>query len=253
MRISDIIDRNVLTIEGGDTLSSAAKRMLEKKVSCAPVVSMGKLMGLLTTSDLAAALVKESVLGRPKQADTVKARIMPAGKHLSQKAFWLPEDASAFDAIALLVHHQTEMIPIADKKGKFIGVVWTEDVRKEIASMLMESQKAATTVQSAGAGGKPATSGATTAPGKRGAAASGSPAMAASGAAEPDQNEGRTAIDKILRYVDKKGSAGAIEVARQFSLPLSEVEEYAISLEKHGLLVLDYDILGKMKLKKKDV
>ncbi|MCX6772945.1 MAG: CBS domain-containing protein [Candidatus Micrarchaeota archaeon] len=239
MKISDIIDRTPVIIEAGDTLSSAAKRMAEKKISCAPVVSMGKLLGLITTSDLAAALVKESVIGRPKQADTAKARTLPAGKHLSQKAFWLLEDASVFDAIVLLVHHQTDMIPIADKKGKFTGIVWAEDVRKEIAAMLIDSQK--------GANEGKETKGA-----KGAAAASASASSPAPGTGAQDQNEGRTAIDKILRYVDKKGSANASEIAKQFSLPISEVEEYAMSLEKHGLLTLDYDILGKMKLRKKD-
>ncbi|HQT44354.1 MAG TPA: hypothetical protein PLO51_00085, partial [Candidatus Micrarchaeota archaeon] len=59
-----------------------------------------------------------------------------------------------------------------------------------------------------------------------------------------------TAIDSILQFVQKNGSAKAIELAREFKIPVEEVEEYAESLEKHGLLKIEYSLFGQMTLKK---
>lgn len=65
-------------------------------------------------------------------------------------------------------------------------------------------------------------------------------------------SRGNTAIDQVLRFVEKKGIVSSSDVAREFKLPVSEIEQYAVSLEKHGILQIEYTMLGKMKLKKKE-
>ena len=224
MKISAMMDKEFFSLDAADTLGYAAKKFAEKKLSEAPVISQGRLAGMLTTSRIAEALVKTRLVGKPREADAVKAGGMSVGKHMFRGAIFLHEDAELVEAISMLSNYNIGSIPVVDKKGAVVGVLWADDLQKAMADMLS---------------GKGSAKGATA-------------QVSASETMESDSGGGKTAVDQILRYVEKKGSATSSELARLFSLPLSEVEEYAISLEKHGLLMLEYDILGKMKLRKKE-
>lgn len=56
--LSDVMSRNVVTIEPDATLRRAAGVMRGRAVGCLPVVSDGRLVGIVTTSDLLTALAK---------------------------------------------------------------------------------------------------------------------------------------------------------------------------------------------------
>lgn len=56
--LSDVMSRAVVTIEPEATLRRAAGVMRGRAVGCLPVVSDGRLVGIVTTSDLLTALAK---------------------------------------------------------------------------------------------------------------------------------------------------------------------------------------------------
>ncbi len=219
MKIIDLAKRKFLCFESDDTVSYAAKMLAEKNLREAPVLRQGKFIGMFTTSDIAAALVKKGMLGRAGLADLSKVKNELVYKHMSQRPIWLDPQADVLGAFAFLVHNSAGSIAVVDrKKGRrLVGVVLASDIRKEMAKLL--------------AGGK-----------------EGGRAVAKELAAS--DFGGKTAIDQILRYVEKKSPTDAGEVAKQFKLSVKEVEEYADSLSKHGLLKVEYNIIGKMKLKK---
>ena len=228
MRITPLVEKSFFSLDALDTLSYAAKKMAERNLSDVPVLQQGRLAGILTTSDIASALVKRSIMGRPQEADSVKVGGMPIGRHMARKIVCLKEDAELLDAMQLFSAYNIGCIPVVDRKGKAVGAVFAEDVRKKMAEMLSDADE-------------------------KGVKKLGKSAAARAEAAGPieRQDKGNTAIDQILKYVERKGAANSSEIARQFSLPVSEVEEYAVSLEKHALLEIEYNIFGRMKLKRK--
>ena len=60
VRIEEIINPNVITAPPDMPLPEAAKLMLERKIGCLPVVKDGKLIGIVTTSDVLGALVDQA-------------------------------------------------------------------------------------------------------------------------------------------------------------------------------------------------
>ncbi len=216
MKISEIMKKDFLCFDYGDTLSFAAKKLVEAKLSEAPVVRQRKFVGMFLTSDLVAALVKTSIFGKASTADTNKVKNDVVGRHFRSTRTWLAPDADMVSAFLLLVHRNVDIIPVLDKEKKIIGVVDVADVRREIAKMLS-------------AGGR-------------------IPVRTPENLQELEMLGGKTAIDHIVHYVQEKGVAGAEEVAKKCGLTVDEVEEYANSLEKNGLLKLEYTVFGKLKL-----
>jgi len=215
-KISEIMKKDCLVLDADDTIAYAAKAMSDRKFAEAPVIRQKRYAGMILMSSIASLLVRRSLLGHPIKNDLKKVRNRPVSAYAVRTWTWLGKDADILNAILLLARRDMEIIPVVDGGMRMVGVVHACDVRKEMAKMLLEN-------------GKP---------------------VRAQKKDEGDENSGgRTAIDNIVNYVQKKGSASAEEVAQGCGLTIQEVEEYANSLEKRGLLRLEYSILGKMKLK----
>jgi predicted transcriptional regulator len=222
MRISEIMRKTFLCIEPDDTLAAAAKKLAENGLSEAPVMGEGKFRGMLCTSDLAAALVRHDILNtKPVQADAPKAGGEAVIKHIKSTRAWLAPEADILSAFLLLVHHNIETLPVLNKAGRVIGVVKGEDLRKEMLRMLASgSTKKQETARKAAVRKKEASV------------------------------KGTTAIDQLVHFVRQAGTVSAPEAAKRCNLTVDEVEAYALSLEKNGILKIDYDVLGNMKLQK---
>lgn len=67
LRVEDAMSPTVLTIGAEASVREAAERMLTHRVGCLPVVDGGKLVGIITTSDLLRAIVDAS--GAPTSAE----------------------------------------------------------------------------------------------------------------------------------------------------------------------------------------
>jgi CBS domain-containing protein len=220
MKISDIMRKDFLVLEADDTLAHAAKKLVEENQSEAPVVRARKFLGMFLTSDLAAVFLKKGIFS-VSQADTQKVKDDVVSKHIRSTKTWLHPETDILSAFMLLVHRNVDVIPVLDKSRKIMGVVRVSDIRKEMAKMLSEGGKL--------------------------------PVRTPEKAQELDMLGGHTAIDHIVHYVQKRDSATAEEVAKHCNLTIQEVEEYSNSLEKNGLLKLEYNLFGKMKLHKPEI
>jgi len=218
MKISEIMRKDFLCIEPDETLSAAAKKLEERGLSEAPVMGEGKFRGMLCTSDLAAALVRHTMLSiKPVPADAQKVGGEAVIKHIKSTRAWLAPEADIISAFLLLVHHNIETLPVLNKSGRVLGVVRGEDLRKEMRRMFASSNDK----------------------GKK---------LPVRNAEAPAK--GTTAIDQLVHFVRQNDVVSAPEAAKRCNLTVEEVEAYALSLEKNGLLKIDYDVLGNMKLQK---
>ncbi|MCX8195283.1 MAG: CBS domain-containing protein [Candidatus Micrarchaeota archaeon] len=215
MKVSEIMKKKFLVLEADETVASALKKLVESGQSAAPVVRQRKFVGMLLTSDIAALFVKVGIFG-VSAADPQTMSCDVVSKHIRNKKTWLYEEADLISAFGLLVHQNVEVIPVIDKNKQVVGIVDVADLRKEMSKVL--------------SGGKDM------------------PVRTPEKTEELEMSGGKTAIDSIVHYVQQKKAASAEEVAKSCGLTLQEVEEYAASLEKNGLLRTEYNIFGKMKL-----
>jgi CBS domain-containing protein len=52
LEVRDVMSAPAVTIDGGAAVQEAARTMLERKIGCLPVVEAGKLVGILTETDI---------------------------------------------------------------------------------------------------------------------------------------------------------------------------------------------------------
>jgi CBS domain-containing protein len=221
MKISDITKKKYLSFESDETLSLAAKKLAAAGVSEAPVTEKRKYIGMFSTSDLARVLVRESVFGKGKVADFSKAKGDPIIKHMHHFSATIGPDADIISAYLVLLHKNVDVIPVVGKNKMLVGVALASDLREEMAKMLSEDgtvPKRQPLQKSEDGDYKPAS--------------------------------GNTALDMVLHYVQAKGTVTAEEVSAKFKIPVNEIEEFALSLDKHGLVKAEYGFLGKMTLKR---
>lgn len=216
MKISQIMQRKFHYFDADDTLAFAAATLAKKGMGESIVMERGKYVGMIGVPDIAAALVKRSVFGKPTEADLKKVRNEKISAHIKPGKPHLPEDADILSAFMLLMHRNAEVIPVLGRDGRVLGAVRVKDLRREMAKMLAEKGKV--------------------------------PSRVPSQMQQADANSSMTMIDHVLHFVQEKGKTNSDEVAKKFNIPVSEVEEYALCLQKNHLLKMDYDMFGKTKL-----
>ena len=218
MKVSDIVQKKFLSFDVDDTLSFAARKLAQADVSAAPVTHLRKYAGMVSISDIASVLVKIGVFA-PSKADFSKAKKDPLEKHMHRYLPTLGMDDDVMSAYFMLLHKNVDVIPVVGKNRALLGVVLSSDLRRQMAQMMSDEGKA---------------------PPRAAAPPDGDDKLAA----------GDTVLDLILHFVQRKGVTTAEEVSAKFKIPVNEIEEYAMSLDKHGLLKAEYNFLGKMKMKK---
>ena len=254
MRISEIMRKEFLCIEPDDTLASAVKKLVGSGLSEAPVMGEGKFRGMFCTSDIAAALVRHEILNtKPLQADAPKAGGEMVIKHIKSTRAWLAPEADIFSAFLLLVHHNIETLPVLDKSGRVLGVVRGADLRNEMLLMFANSSKKLEE-EKKGTFEKVGVALDAVAERRFGIAGKQPPKQENVKKAAAQDKEviinGTTAIDQLVNFVRQSGAVSAAEAAKRCNLTVGEVEAYSLSLEKNGILKIEYDMLGNMKLQK---
>ena len=109
----------VLTIEGSESMHTAAKLMLDKKVSSLLVVKDEKPIGIVTEKDIV------EVMGRGLDPDESSVSDFmtqdPVTVDISQE----PEAARK-----LMVEHDFRHMPVVDLEGDLVGIVSLRDLVK---------------------------------------------------------------------------------------------------------------------------
>jgi len=114
----------VVDIDGD--LAEAAARMLDQGFGCLPVVSGGRLMGMLTTRDI---LGYEARRRFPPSVGAWPAR---ARDVMTPAPLVAREDDDLLDAVARMVKHGLRHLPVVDGEARVLGMLSDRDVRTAI-------------------------------------------------------------------------------------------------------------------------
>jgi len=137
MLCRDIMTRQVITVEFGDSLKDAWALMQQHKIKSLPVVSrVGRINGIITVSDFKQAA--DHFSGETIE-QRLKALIKPTHGIHSSKAevvgqlmispvITLPEDAHVSEAVSIFTVHGISHIPILNTERRLSGMLSRTDV-----------------------------------------------------------------------------------------------------------------------------
>ncbi|MGB7993807.1 IMP dehydrogenase, partial [Methanoregula sp.] len=110
----ELIERDVLYVEDTATVSDAEKIMNQYSIGGVPVVGKGKIIGIVSRRDVRAIV---SRCGEESIRTIMTKKPITAGADIT------PEKA-----LEVMYTNKIERLPVADEKGRLIGIITMQDI-----------------------------------------------------------------------------------------------------------------------------
>lgn len=121
MKAKDVMTKNVVVFSSEMTLYDAAKTLIEKRISGAPVAdSGGKVIGVITEKDL---IVSADFVGSDRMKTMAVTEIM------STETVSFTSESDISEIATALIHKNIKRVPIVEN-GTCLGIVSRSDVLK---------------------------------------------------------------------------------------------------------------------------
>ena len=152
--VADLMQKKVLTIAPGKTLPELERALLRSRVGAMPVVDRGKMIGIVSRSDVVRQLCLERSLGeamadayrdQTDDAFTEKTRRAVAeaiGKRMEhlcvrdvmiRDVVTVPPDLPVAKAAQLMLERRIHRLPVVEN-GKLVGIVSSLDFTRLVAA-----------------------------------------------------------------------------------------------------------------------
>lgn len=131
LTVRDIMATDLVTVGPAETARSAYKVMRDRRIRHLPVVTGGRLIGILSDRDLRPVLLSPG-LARARVAEL-----------MSEDLTTVPPEATVEEAASLLVMKKIGCLPVLDE-GRLVGIVTETDllaVLVEVLGLLTESTR----------------------------------------------------------------------------------------------------------------
>jgi CBS domain-containing protein len=143
LRVEDVMTHLVVTLRSEDAIEDAGRMLARNRISGAPVVHEGKLVGVASRADLMRAIAPPHV-GFPFEAiDPLRFQLRQTpsclvhgacvGDVMSREVVSISRDASVWEAASLLDRHGFRRLPVIDGDGYVMGVLARSDLVRAMA------------------------------------------------------------------------------------------------------------------------
>jgi len=121
-KVSEIMSREVASLESKDTAASAAKKMVEGGFGCLLVTRKGSVVGIVTERDLV-----RKVLAKNEDPNKIKLEDI-----MSQPVITIGPSMQVGDASKLMSEKRIRRLPVIDD-DLLVGIVTTTDIARYLA------------------------------------------------------------------------------------------------------------------------
>lgn len=127
--VKEIMNTSFMTIGSNEYLSKAEKMIYQSKLKHLPVVRAGKLVGIITKTDIKRMSFAESFDEAEAEIDENIFKMLKVAQVMTTKPFTLSSSATIKEVAEVLSDKEFRTIPIVDD-GKLVGMVSTRDLIK---------------------------------------------------------------------------------------------------------------------------
>ena len=126
--------KNVITIDASDTMLDATKIMKEHGIRHLPVLSKGKLVGILTDRDLKKASPSEATTLEVHELLYLLANLK-VEEIMTKNPFTVPADYSVEEAAEILLANKISGLPVVNGEGDVVGMITQTDIFKVLIAL----------------------------------------------------------------------------------------------------------------------
>jgi CBS domain-containing protein len=145
LKVRDVMTHLVVTVRPEDYIVDAARLLLSNRVSGAPVVEEGRLVGIVSEADLIKVAMPPASQGSfsaPYPLMLLLARNAPNWEALNgssvrdamtKKVITIREDATIWEAASLIDRYRVRRLPVVDDEGFVVGILARSDLVRSMA------------------------------------------------------------------------------------------------------------------------
>lgn len=122
-KVEDIMQRNVVKVDGESFVSEVCKIMGEKHIGSVLVEVEGKLMGIFTERDLLSKVFLSNI-------NIEKAKVKD---YISKPLIVTKPNVSLREAARIMNELHIRRLPVIDDEGKLVGIVTSSDIVSAVA------------------------------------------------------------------------------------------------------------------------
>ena len=126
MNVADIMSSPVYVLNADEPVSHARKLMLRHRISTLLVLNEGKMVGIVTKSDITNRLAQAEPLWRRRPIDQIPIKLL-----MTESVITIYPEASVSQAAALMLENRVHTIPVV--KNDIVGIVTRTDLVRYVA------------------------------------------------------------------------------------------------------------------------
>lgn len=126
MNVADIMSSPVYVINADEPVSRARKLMLRHRISTLLVLNEGKMVGIVTKSDITNRLAQAEPLWRRRPIDQIPIKLL-----MTESVITIYPEASISQAAALMLENGVHNIPVV--KNDIVGIITRTDLVRYVA------------------------------------------------------------------------------------------------------------------------
>ncbi len=134
MNVSEIMTREVVTLQEGQSLREALGLLQRHRIRHVPVLSEGRLIGIVTDRDLKRA-TPSLLSGIDRESFDKVLDETRVGQVMTRNPYTVTPSMRLKDAAKILIDQRFGALPVIDG-GKLIGIVTATDLLKALHDML---------------------------------------------------------------------------------------------------------------------
>jgi CBS domain-containing protein len=137
--VRDWMTTKVITVDGRTTLPDAHKLMRTNNIRRLPVVEHGKLVGIVTRSDIREASPSDATTLSVWELQYLLSKLV-VRQIMTKKPITILPDASIKEAARLMAEHKIGGLPVIDGKGQLHGIITESDIFRVLIAWFDEQE-----------------------------------------------------------------------------------------------------------------
>jgi acetoin utilization protein AcuB len=127
MLVKNWMSKNVITIDEEDSMQQAMSLMRDHKIRMLPVVHKGKLVGVVSDTDLKRAQASDATMLDVHEVLYLISKIK-VHEIMSKTLITVPDDYTVEETAQVMMENHISGVPVIDHKGNLVGVITRHDV-----------------------------------------------------------------------------------------------------------------------------